>query len=158
MTTLIVKRAHVIILHNGVKETLTQIRSQYWIVKGRSFVRMIIHKCTVCRKFEGRPYTAPPPPPLPKFRVTEEPPFTYMGVDFASLFYVCSGDTTSSHRVWICLYTCCAVRAIHLDIVPDMTTSAFLQRLKRFTARRGIPRRITVFPTMVRHSSLLLNY
>lgn len=47
----------------------------------------------------------------------------------------------SSHKVRICLYTCCAVRDIHLDIVPDMTTSAFLRSLKRFTARRGIPKK-----------------
>ena len=141
LTTLIVKKAHEIVLYNGVKEMLTQIRSQYWIVKGRSLVRMLIHKCTVCRKFEEKPYTAPPPPPLPKFRVAEEPPFTYTGVDFAGPLYVRPGDATTSHKVWICLYTCCAVRAIHLDIVPDMTTSAFLRSLKRFTARRGLPRR-----------------
>lgn len=37
-TTLVVKDAHECVLHNGAKETLTQVRSQYWIVKGRSFV------------------------------------------------------------------------------------------------------------------------
>ena len=34
------------------------------------------------------------------------------------------------------------VRAIHLDIVPDLTTSAFIRSLKRFSARRGLPKRI----------------
>ena len=34
------------------------------------------------------------------------------------------------------------IRAVHLDIVPDMTTTAFIRSLKRFTARRGLPRRI----------------
>jgi len=30
---------------------------------------------------------------------------------------------------------------VHLEVVPDLTTAAFLRSLKRFTARRGLPRR-----------------
>ena len=45
-------------------------------------------------------------------------------------------------RVWICLYTCCVVRAVHLDIVPNLTTSAFLRSFKRFTAQRGLPQKL----------------
>ena len=33
------------------------------------------------------------------------------------------------------------VRAVQLDIVPDMTTAAFIRSLKRFSARRGLPRK-----------------
>lgn len=43
LTTLIVESAHARVLHDGVKELLTEVRSMYWIVNGRSFVRMIIH-------------------------------------------------------------------------------------------------------------------
>ena len=39
LTTLIVKECHEQVKHNGVKETLTQLRSRYWLVKGRSLVR-----------------------------------------------------------------------------------------------------------------------
>ena len=35
--------------------------------------------------------------------------------------------------------TCCVVRAIHLEVVPDLTTQAFIRSFKRFTARRGFP-------------------
>ena len=142
LTVLIARRAHERVLHNGVKETLTEIRSRYWIVKGRSFIKMIIRQCTVCRKFEGRPCPAPPPPPLPKFRLEENPPFTYTGVDFAGPLYVKFSATSGSSKVWICLYTCCVVRAVHLDIVADMTTSSFLRSFKRFIARRGLPKRM----------------
>ena len=34
-TVLIVKDAHRRVMHNGVKETLTEVRSKYWIIKGR---------------------------------------------------------------------------------------------------------------------------
>ena len=49
-TVLIVKDAHRRVMHSGVKETLTEVRSKYWIIKGRQFVRQIIYKCVVCRK------------------------------------------------------------------------------------------------------------
>ena len=46
------------------------------------------------------------------------------------------------NKVWICLYTCCVIRAVHLELVTDMTTEAFIRSFKRFTARRGFPYRM----------------
>ena len=43
--------------------------------------------------------------------------------------------------MWICLFTCCVSRAVHLELVLDMTTATFIQCLKRFAARRGLPRK-----------------
>ena len=40
---------------------------------------------------------------------------------------------------WICLYTCVNVRAVHLELIEDMTTESFLLCLRRFIARRGKP-------------------
>ncbi len=138
LTALIVRRAHERVFHSGVKATLTELRSQFWIVRGRSFVRQILGRCTVCKRFEGRPYHAPNPPPLPVFRVDESPPFTYTGVDFAGPLHVKEANDTSS-KVWISLFTCCVTRAVHLDLVQDLSAPSFLRCLKRFTARRGIP-------------------
>jgi len=36
LTSLIVKSAHERVLHDGLKETPTELRSRYWIVRGRS--------------------------------------------------------------------------------------------------------------------------
>ena len=83
LTTLIVQSAHRRVQRNGVKETLSEVRAKYWIIVGRSLVKAVIHKCVVCRRFEGRPFNPPPAPPLPSFRVTEAPPFAYTAVDFA---------------------------------------------------------------------------
>ena len=84
------------------------------------------------------PIEAPPPPPLPEFRVKECSPFTYTGVDFAGPLYV-KNHSGPQQKVWICLYTCCVTRAIHLDLVPSLTASAFMRSLRRFSARRGTP-------------------
>ena len=139
-TLLIVRKAHEAVLHDGVRETLAEIRAKFWIVKGRSFVRSVIHHCHVCRRYEGKSYGAPPPPPLPSFRVEEAPPFTFLGVDFAGPLYIRSEN--GSRKVWICLYTCCVVRAVHLDLVVDLTAPCFLLSFRRFVARRGLPRKI----------------
>ena len=88
LTTLIVQSAQRRVQHNGVKETLGEVPSEYWIIRGRSFVKALIHKCVVCRRFKGRPFNPPPAPPLPSFRVTEAPPFTYTAIDFAGPMYV----------------------------------------------------------------------
>ena len=126
LTSLIVKNAHERVQHNGVKETLTEIRAKYWIVKGRSLVKSIIHQCLPCRRFEGKPFRSPPPPPLPVYRVKEGPPFSCTAVDFAGPLYVKSCGTTESKKTWICLYTCCVTWAVHLDVVPDMSAATFI--------------------------------
>ena len=140
LAVLITRQAHEKVLHNGVKDTLTEIRTKYWVVKGRSLVKSIVQRCVLCKKFEGRPHRLPPPPPLPEFRVTEAPPFSSTGVDFAGPLYVKTHGLTRSKKVWICLYTCCVTRAVSIDIVPDLSTDTFIRSLKRFCARRGLPR------------------
>ena len=86
------------------------------------------------------PCRGPLPPPLPAFRLRQAPPFTHTGVDIAGPIVGKSTIGTGSGKTWIVLYTCCVTRAIHLDIVPDMTTATFIRSLKRFSARRGLPK------------------
>ena len=50
--------------------------------------------------------------------------------------------TSQSRKVWLCVYTCCVTRATHLDVVSDLTAHTFLCNFHRFTARRGVPRRV----------------
>ncbi|XP_033225740.1 uncharacterized protein LOC117178423 [Belonocnema kinseyi] len=45
-----------------------------------------------------------------------------------------------SHKVWICIFVCCASRSVHLESVSDYTAEAFIAAYIRFTSRRG-PRR-----------------
>ncbi|KAL5518067.1 hypothetical protein EMCRGX_G003740 [Ephydatia muelleri] len=87
-TTLIVKECHEKVMHNGVRETLSELRSRYWIVRGRSFIRRILHECLVCKKMQGQHYIIPPSPPLPEFRVQQAQPFSSCGVDYAGPLYL----------------------------------------------------------------------
>ena len=140
-TVLVFRDAHIKVAHDGVKETLTEIRRKFWIVKGRTCVRALLHRCVLCRRFEGAAYRPPPPPPLPAFRVQEQPPFTYTGVDYAGPLHVRTYGQTETDKAWICLFTCLVTRAVHLEVVTDMLTETFIRALKRFSARRGVPRK-----------------
>ena len=141
-TRLVILKCHEQVMHNGVAETLVQLRSKYWVVKGRQTVKKILSKCVVCKKLEGRPYGVPPTPQLPEFRLSDDFAFSSIGVDFAGPIYVKDVYNKSSvmNKAYIVLYTCASSRAVHLDLVPNMSTQAFVRSFKQFTARRGVPR------------------
>ena len=73
-----------------------------------------------------------------KSRVTYTDPFKITGVDFTGALYVPS--TEGEHKVYLCLFTCAACRAVHLEIVNDLTVEFFLQAFRRFAGRRSLPR------------------
>ena len=141
-TRLVILKCHEQVMHNGVAETLVQLRSKYWVVKGRQTVKKILSKCVVCKKLKGRPYGVPPTPQLPEFILSDDFAFSSIGVDFAGPIYVKDVYNKSSvmNKAYIVLYTCASSRAVHLDLVPNMSTQAFVRSFKRFTARRGVPR------------------
>ena len=79
-------------------------------------------------------------PPIPTERVSASAPFIYVGVDyFGPLFMKVNRQT---QKVWVCLYTCLATRAIHLELINDMATQQFLLGFRRFIARHGKPDKI----------------
>ena len=143
LTVLIIQDCHKRVLHNGVRETLVELRSRFWIVKGRQIVRKVLSRCVDCKRIEGQHYAIPPTAPLPQFRVEENPAFTNTGIDFAGPLFVkrdSSKEQSGMEKVYIALYTCGSSRAVHIDVVPDLSAEAFIRSFKRFICRRGIPR------------------
>ena len=49
------------------------------------------------------------------------------------------GDMATEIKVWVLLFTCATTRAVHFEMVSDMTTEEFLLAFQRFTGRRGTP-------------------
>ena len=92
-----------------------------------------------CTRVIGRPYRTSDPPPLPKVRVEEAPPFSVTGVDFTGALYV-KNPTGNEKKCYICLFTCAATRAIHLEDVPDLSANSFLQAFRRFTSHKSLPK------------------
>ena len=80
-------------------------------------------------------FRAPDPAPLPKLRVQKSAPFTVTGVDYTGPLYIPSGLTKS----YICLFTCVITRAVHLEVISDLTEKSFLEAFRRFSSRRSLP-------------------
>ena len=53
---LLIQDIHHKIHHCGVSQTLAQLRQRYWMVQGRTAVKMILKRCLICLRFEGGPY------------------------------------------------------------------------------------------------------
>ena len=79
-------------------------------------------------------------PPWPRERVSRSEPFQYIGLDYLGPLRVKEGSGTE--KMWISLFTCLAVRAVHLEIIKGLSAPLFLDCLKRFIARRGKPKLI----------------
>ena len=54
-----------------------------------------------------------------------------------------SGKGEERSKVWISAFSCNSSRAIHLELVIDLSVDGFLHCFQRFSARRGIPRLVT---------------
>ena len=42
-------------------------------------------------------------------------------------------------KAYVALFTCCVTRAVHLDLVTDLTATTFVRCLRKFAARRATP-------------------
>lgn len=137
----IVRNLHRSSLHIGQKGLLAVVRQRFWPLRVKSTIRKVIGKCITC--FRANPLkTSQLMGDLPSYRVQPAPTFAYTGVDFAGPFLIKS--LTAARRplltkAYACLFVCMVTRAIHVELVSDLTTNAFLAALRRFTSRRGLP-------------------
>ena len=77
----------------------------------------------------------PPMSPWPKNKLTRSIPFQHTGLDDFGPLYV-KAKNQEKKKVWVCLFTCVVVRAVHMEIVDDLTAEEFLMALRRFIATR----------------------
>lgn len=67
---------------------------------------------------------------MPDFHVRQAPAFSKVGVDFAGPFYI-RATAGGMNKAYIALFSCCVTRAIHLELVEDLSAEAFRQALRR---------------------------
>ncbi|XP_038120029.1 uncharacterized protein LOC119770026 [Culex quinquefasciatus] len=48
----------------------------------------------------------------------------------------------AAQKAYIAVFVCFSTKAVHLELVGDLTTAAFLAALRRFVSRRGLPSEI----------------
>lgn len=135
----LIRHAHITTCHGGNKAVEGWLRSRFWIVSARNVVRLELHKCIRCFKFRAQPLRQLMGD-LPATRVTPSHAFNNeTGMDFAGPISIRLNmlRRVISVKGYICLFVCLSTKAIHIELVSDMTTKAFLAALKRFFARRG---------------------
>ena len=135
LAKILVRDQHKALKHAGVSTLLTLIRNEYWIHDLRRIAKTIVKDCVPCQKLMCKAVNQSAAP-LPVDRVTSQKPFSYTGVDFAGPLYVSDDDS----KVYICLFTCGVIRAVHLELVHSLTVEDFLFAFRRFVGRRGLPK------------------
>ena len=78
-------------------------------------------------------------PPLPTKRVSQSSPFSHSGVDYFGPLFIKS--MYENKKIWVCFNTGFVTRAVHLELMSDMSTEQFLPGFRRFVSRHGTPKK-----------------
>ncbi|XP_033254138.1 uncharacterized protein LOC117193495 [Drosophila miranda] len=138
VAVLIARHQHVTSLHAGVEFMFHTLRQKYWILGARNIVRKIVFNCKICflqRKGTSTQLMAD----LPAFRVQPTRCFLHSGLDYAGPVTIktSAGRTPKFGKAWFAIFVCLSTKAIHIELVSDLTTPAFIAAFKRFWSRRG---------------------
>ena len=132
---LIVRAHHERIYHLGYRSTLGAVREAgYWIVNGSGIVKACINLCTHCKKLRAKPNNQQMGE-LPEERLERTAPFTHIGMDVFGPFHV--KDRRTEAKRWGLVMSCLYSRAIHIEVLEEMTTDCLILALRCFLAIRG---------------------
>ena len=140
ITKLIVRTEHLRLLHAGTTLTAASLSRRYHILGSKRAVRDVVRPCVMCRRVVARPQ-----PQflgqLPKERLSPGLVFEHTGVDYAGPVLVRCGAKRKSTLVkaYVSVFISLTVKAVHLELVSDLTSEAFIAALRRFVSRRGKP-------------------
>ncbi|XP_078355375.1 uncharacterized protein LOC144640001 [Oculina patagonica] len=134
-TRLIIDHYHRICGHSGREHVLALARDRFWITQGSSTVKSVLAECVSCRRRQA-PLCKQKMADLPECRVLpDKPPFTSVGVDYFGPFQVRRGRCLVKR--YGVIFTCLAIRAVHIKIAHSLNTDSFLLALRRFITKRG---------------------
>jgi len=131
---------HLRLLHAGPQLLSASLRQQYWIPRMKQVIRPVLHRCLPCFNLKAAA-SQQLMRQLPLARVTVARPFVNAGIDYVGPFEIKSGNTGSrtTTKCYAALFICmAATKAIHLELVSNLTSDAFIAALKCFIARRGL--------------------
>lgn len=140
LVTMIIAEAHEKYKHAQSQLLTATISSQFWIIGLKSQVRRYIKNCITCQKVTAQIGTQMMGN-LPKARISQTRAFLHTGVDFAGPIKVLPrvGRGQKSMKCWIAVFVCFTTKAVHLELVTELSTAAFMAALRRFVSRRGKP-------------------
>ncbi|VBB35299.1 unnamed protein product, partial [Acanthocheilonema viteae] len=140
ITKLLIQHQHEDLCHAGIAHTLSELRRNFWIPKGRTEMESKTIQTTVM-------------PNVPETRIKSTRTFEHVGLDYLGPLSIKSES--------VALFTCFTTRAIHLEMVDDLTAE------RRFSARRGYPKLILsdnanqfqlVFKTIMKYTTKIKTF
>ena len=124
---------------SGTNQTLAVLSTRLWIISGREEIREWEKEGNECRRRKvkaAKQIMAP----LPQMRLRLSlRPFAQTAVDFGESFVTIQGRSRRQKR-YLCLFTCLATRAVHLEMAFGLDTDSFLNAFYRMVNQRGLPR------------------
>ncbi|XP_050315537.1 uncharacterized protein LOC126750079 [Anthonomus grandis grandis] len=138
ITFLIIEQTHIKYMHPGLQTTQFLLSQRFWIPSSRRIIKKVLSSCMRC--FRCNPSSQIPlMGDLPSFRVNQVKCFTKSGVDFGGPYLITMGKHRGSKtcKAYICLFVCLCTKALHLELVTELSSDAFLAALRRFVSRRG---------------------
>ncbi|XP_037932535.1 uncharacterized protein LOC119667317 [Teleopsis dalmanni] len=123
--------------HCAPQLLLSTMRQNFWPIKGKIMARNIVHTCVICSKAKPK-LMDQLMGNLPTDRVTLTKPFFTTGVDYCGpiwIHYKIRGKRPT--KAYLAVFCCFATKAVHLEVVSDLTTEAFIAAIQRFISRRG---------------------
>ncbi len=142
-TAALIRQAHVDSHHQGPAHVLNQIRRKFWIPTGLRRTKTVVANCVECKRRGAKPQPQQMAPIIEdRFPESRCKPFTYTALDAAGPYFVKDKGDATARKAYFTIFTCCTIRAIHLEPIYDMSANSFLLALDRFTARRGKPKRV----------------
>ncbi|XP_056641512.1 uncharacterized protein LOC130448253 [Diorhabda sublineata] len=141
-TVLLVLYEHERLLHAGPQLLLSSLCEKYWPVGGRNLVHKISRNCIKCfRAHLENGQASQIMGVLPELRVRASLPFQNVDVDYGGPIMIRNktGRGFRLIKAYIALFVCFSTKAIHLELVSDLTLAAFIACCRGFVSRRGIP-------------------
>ena len=126
--------------HSGREHVLPLLRERFWLICANVTVRSVLASCFGCRRCQGtigeqKMADLPCPQVAP-----DQTPFTSVGIDYFGPFFV--RQKRSMVKRYGAIFSCLAVRAVHLEISYLLDTDSFILAFRLFIAQRGQVKKI----------------
>lgn len=139
VSTLLAQESHKV-NQEGVAGTLLWMRKKAWVIKGHRLAKKMVDSCVIFRKNKAK-QCQQIMADLPLERTAPAAPFEFTSMDLFGPYEV-KDEVKKRTRVWGIVFCCMASRAIHTEVVSDMSSEGFLLAYQRFTSLRGQPRKL----------------
>jgi hypothetical protein len=146
LTHQIIRSAHLITIHGSKEDCFHQIVREYYAPRLRSAIKTVMHKCLRCAKHKAQ-LSSQLMGNLPSERLMRGcKPFTVSHLDYLGPVLIKGtarrsarndNDDKCEKKSYILVLVCGTTQALHLELVLDGTTAAFIEAMKRVYARRG---------------------